>query len=236
MSKAKVEEYTDSDGAFRMKVVSSNGNILIATTEGYARKIDAKKAMKTAAVAIIKSLFCLAVLFISIPATAQTNTPPDFYGKFMGIAEDLGKAPWSIVTGYGRGLKGNKSVAFGALAYNFNENVGIILGEDYLWRGNSGFWNNIKGGITLQLKAHPFAFIGSTPLTNVVATPFVTECVATPRGSANLGNVMTAGVNFEVYAFANFAVDLGVQMENRVGQDYYSGNYLLGHVGLTRKF
>lgn len=152
---------------------------------------------------------------------------------------------WTVVGGYGRSLEsstklGNKNVAFAAVAYNFTENVGLIAGYDTLWSGSgatkSSTFNSLKGGLTLQLPTHPFAFIGSTFLTNVVATPFAGDVLATPKNGDAIGNIVTTGINFDLFAIKNFEVVSGFQYEKRTGQGDWDGNYILFHAGLSRRF
>jgi hypothetical protein len=178
-------------------------------------------------------------LVAGITTQAQTNAP-----SISGGIQEIGQAiaastNWTVVSGYGRSTSGNRNLAFFDVAYNFNENVGIVAGYDYLWsKGQQSQANIVKGGITLSATIHPFAFVGSTFLTNVVATPFAADLLATPSGNNNsgIGNIVTAGVNFDVLSFKNFELVSGLQYENRMGQGYWSGNYLMEHLGISRRF
>lgn len=167
---------------------------------------------------------------------SQTNAP-SFSGGLREIA-DAGSSStnWTIVGGAGRSTTGNKNLAFADLAYAFNDNVGAVVGYDYLWRPGADQLNAVKGGLTLQATIHPLAFIGSTFLTNVVGTPFVSALVATPRHGEDIGLITTAGINFDLYRFKNFSLDSGVQYENRTGQGEWNGNYIPLHLGISRKF
>lgn len=173
------------------------------------------------------------------PAQAQTNTSSGSFGdglKIMANALSSG-TNWTAIAGYGRGLTGNKNVAFADVAYSLNQNVGVIAGYDVLWGGGQHEANSVKGGVSLQTSIHPFAFIGTTFLTNVVATPFAADCLATPKdSSAGIGNIVTTGANVDIYAFSKFEVNVGAQYENRTGQGRWDGGYALFHAGLTRKF
>ena len=169
------------------------------------------------------------------PAASPTSAS---FGDGLKIIGDAvsSSTNWTAITGYGHSTKGQNNVAFAALAYNFNANVGLVAGYDYLWSGQSHTFNSVKGGVTLQLPMHPFAFLGSTVLTNIVATPFVADMVATPQSGSTIGNLISTGINFDVYAWKNFEIVSGLQYEQRNGQGGWDGNYVLFHLGLSRRF
>jgi hypothetical protein len=175
-------------------------------------------------------------------ASAQTNAPPTFTGGLQEMASAVSSSTnWTIVGGAGRGLTGNKNLAFGAVAYNFNENVGLLVGMDTLWTpsGAQPQQNNVvKGGITLSAPIHPFAFIGSSFLTNVVGTPFALALATQPSGgsSDSIGTVAGGGINFDIVSFKNFELVAGAEYESRSGAGYWNGNYALIHFGIGRRF
>ena len=184
-----------------------------------------------------KLFITLASLLLATGLNAQTNTAPSFQTGIEQIASALGSAPWTIVGGYGRSTTGNKNVGFSQVAYNFNQNVGLVFGYDVLWGGTMLHQTElVKGGITLSAPIHPFAFIGSTALTNVVGTPFVADLLAQPQGDANLGNLIVTGINFDLYKFKNFEIVAGAEYVNRSGQGAWDGNYICGHIGISRRF
>jgi len=76
---------------------------------------------------------------------------------------------------------------FADIAYAFNNNFESLLVVDELWRGDKRQFNSVKGGLTLQAPGHLFAFIGSTVLTNLRTTPFVSFLIATPKGHFRRG-------------------------------------------------
>ena len=145
---------------------------------------------------------------------------------------------WNALTGYGHSISGTgKNLTFVDVAYNISDNVGFVVGYDYLWANHQvGSFNAVKGGVNLQTTIHPFAFLGSTALTNILVQPFVADLLATPQGSGNIGNIVTTGVNWDFFSFKNFALGAGIQYENRTGQGNWDGNYILGHIAISRKF
>ena len=193
-------------------------------------------------------LFLAAVLFLLlavVAARAQTNTAvPTISGGVQEIADAIGSSTnWTIVGGAGRATHGNRDIAFGALAYSFNQNVGLLLGGDYLWsphQDQASSENVIRGGVTLQAPIHPFTFLGSGGgfLTNLVAEPFVVAAVANPTGGSkdSIGTVGTVGLNFELLKIKNFELVAGGQYETRSGAGFYNGNYVLFHLGIGRRF
>ena len=196
----------------------------------------------------LKLIIGLAALLASVTVQGQTNEipnllPPVPASSIQGGLQEIGQAVasstnWTVLSGYGRSLSDNRNLAFGAVAYNFNQNVGIVLGYDRLWaNGQPSVVNAVKGGITLSAKIHPFAFLGSPFFSKLEATPFVADLLATPRGNGNaLGNIVTTGVNFDVYSFKNFELGVGAQYEKRMGQGFWDGNYGVIHVAITRKW
>jgi hypothetical protein len=184
-----------------------------------------------------KTIAILTLAMLAVAGFAQSNPSASFTGAVQQFSEAVTSATnWTAIAGYGRSTAGNKNVAFADVAYNFNQNVGIVIGYDYLWAKGQSQANVVKGGVTLSATVHPFAFLGSTFATNIVATPFVADLLATPKNNSGIGNIITTGINFDVYSFKNFELGAGVQMERRYGQGYWNGNYWLGHIGVTRKF
>lgn len=173
---------------------------------------------------------------------AETNAliNPTISGGIQEIADAIGNSTnWTIVAGAGRGLQGNKNLAFADAVYSLNDNVGLVAGADYLWaKGQDDSANTVKGGITLKAQVHPFKFLGSTFLTNVVCQPFVVEAIATPYGNDNdsVATISTVGVNFDLAKVKNFTFVAGVQYEDRTGAGKYSGQYALIHLGFGRRF
>jgi hypothetical protein len=173
--------------------------------------------------------------------TTNTATPPANFNKIGAALKLIGQTlsestNWAAAAGYGRDVSGgDRNVAFAQLAYNFNDYVGLVLGYDYMFGAPGHQFNSVKGGMTLQLPMHPFAFIGSTFLTNLVCTPLVFDEIAT-SSSSSVANIVGAGVDFDLYNFGNLAIHAGVDYENRTGDAVWSGDYALFHFALTRNF
>lgn len=187
-----------------------------------------------------------AILLAAVNSHSQTvnrsNPVPGWQMATENIISNIFSGTnWSAVVGYGRSTahmvsNRGKNLAFADVAYGFSQNVGIIFGYDYLWAKGLNEQNTVKGGLTLQDPIRIFSFLGSTFLTNTVGTPWIGDALATPKGNNSLGNLFLFGVNFEAYPFSNMSVDLGIFGENRSGQGPWDGNYLAGHVGITRRF
>jgi hypothetical protein len=180
-----------------------------------------------------------ALLAIGFTAQAQTSTNPPSFSSGLGIMWDAvtTSTNWSVLGGYGHSTTGSKSIAFGDVAYNFTQNVGVVVGYDYLWApGRLNEANLVKGGVTLNATVHPFAFIGSTFLTNVVGQPFVADLLAQPQAGNDIGNIVTTGVNFNIVSISNYELSTGAQYEVRTGQGTWDGNYGLIHLAITRTF
>lgn len=183
-------------------------------------------------------LISVAALAFNCSAQSTTNSAPSLASGLSIIAQSVASATnWTVLSGYGRSSSGHNNLAFGALAYNFTQNVGVVAGYDNLWASGSGSQASIiKGGVTLSAPVHPFAFIGSTFATNIVGTPFVADLLATPKGGNAVGNIVTSGINFDIWRIKNFELTIGAQYEKRMGQANWDGNYIIGHLGISRRF
>ena len=183
-------------------------------------------------IATILAALCLCA--VAVKSNAQS---PSLAAGVTEIGNAVSSSTnWSVLAGYGRSTENANNLAFAAVAYNLNNNVGFVLGYDYLWNAKNNQFSAVKGGVSLQLPMHPFSFLGSTALTNITATPFVADLIATPRNGDAIGNIVTTGVNFDLYGFKNFELGAGVQYEKRSGQGEFNGNYILFHLGISRKF
>ena len=197
-------------------------------------------------------LTLIAVVALAFTARAQTNVitstnqvpnliPPSTNPVTQGF-EAIGQAVfdstnWTVATFGGADTTFAKYIVGVEAAYGFNQYVGLVAGvEDLFSKGHQSQFSAVKGGLTLSYPLHPFAFIGSTALTNIVADPFVSDQIATPSGSANLGNLLISGVNFNLYSWSNFEIVGGVDYEVRSGQGYWDGDYWLVHLGISRRF
>jgi len=191
--------------------------------------------MKTR-ILLLAALLCFAGI-----TQAQTNPPPSFSGGIQQIADAIGLAPWTAVFGAGRASTGNRNLAFGAVAYNFNQNVGAVIGVDRLWAPHQDVQqqdNALKGGLTLSAPIHPFAFLGSSFAfaTNVVGTPFVSALIATPTGgsSDSVATIATVGINFDLASWKGFTLGAGGQVETRSGSGYWNGTYYLADLNISK--
>lgn len=156
---------------------------------------------------------------------AQTNAPSFSVGLSEIEQAITDSTNWTLIGGYGHSLKGKNNLAFGDLAYSFNSNVGLVAGCDDLWAsGQRAQANIVKGGVTLGAHIRPFAFIGSTFLTNITANVFASDLLATPKGNSSaIGNIITTGLNFDLLSFKNLEFVAGVQLEKRMGQGNWDG-------------
>ena len=187
----------------------------------------------------MKKLYYAIMLVISVITNveAQTNQVPNLMGDFGNLAKDITSGTnWSIVGGYGLSTDGKNQVAYGVVAYDFTDNVGIIAGEDVLFSKGGHQWNSLKGGITLKTTIQPLKFTGVSWLENINGTPFVADLIATGNGGSSVGNIVATGMDFNLYAFKNFELSAGAEYNNRTGQGIYSGNYITGHLAISRKF
>ncbi len=170
--------------------------------------------------------------------------PTDTIGTLSGAFDELSSAianstNWTVAAGYGISLSGKaRQLGFVDVAYNVTDNLGLIVGADYLWGGSSGDteWNDVRGGLTLRARVHPFAFIGSTFLTNIVAIPFAADLIATPRSGDAVGNIIVAGAHWELYSIKNWELGALTAYESRSGQGDWNGNYGLIGITFSRKF
>lgn len=194
--------------------------------------------MSTNRITLIDAIV-LIILAVALSAFGQTNPPaPSLSGGISMIADSVASSTnWTVIGGYGHSTEHKNNLAFADLAYNLNQNVGLVAGYDKLWSPvQASEANIIKGGVSLSAKIHPFAFVGSTFLTNIVGTPFVADLLATPRSGSDVGNIVTTGINFDLCRLKNFDLGVGAQYEKRMGQGAYNGNYVLVHFGLSRRF
>lgn len=195
-----------------------------------------------------KLLILSAALLASQALHAQTNLTqvPNLLPPLPSVAagiEEIGAAVasstnWAIVGGYGHSIGGSEkaNLVFADVAYNFNDFAGLVLGYDYLWDGQGHELNAVKGGATLKLPMHPLVFLGFDSLTNFVMTPFASDLIATPQGGSSVGNIITSGFDFDLFAWNKLEIHAGVQWEQRTGDGRFDGNYGLVHAGISRNF
>ena len=78
---------------------------------------------------IIVSLCALCLCGQSL--SAQTNSFTDVFKEMVNAVSTA--KDWNLVGGYGHSLSGSHHLAFEDVVYNFNDNVGVLLGFDQLW-------------------------------------------------------------------------------------------------------
>ena len=136
---------------------------------------------------------------------------------------------FAFAAGGGRSTTGNRNLAFADLAYNFNQNVDLIIGYDYLSQPHASQVNLVKGGINLQADLKPFKSLG---FPNFTVTPFGFGLVAT--GDGTVSEILGGGVKTVIYSFKGFNVNVGVLYEKRTGDGIWNGEYLGGFFALSK--
>lgn len=202
--------------------------------------------MKNKIAGVIVGLSLIGGVMSASAQTVTTNQVPNLMPPsnnpvtqgFEAIGQAIvGSTNWTAAAFGGVDTTGSKYIIGAEVAYGFNQYVGLVAGvEDLFAKGHQSQFSAVKGGITLSYPLHPFSFLGSTALTNIVADPFISDQIATPSGNANLGNLLVYGINFNITSFSNFELVGGVDYETRTGQGYWDGDYWLIHVGISRRF
>ena len=164
-----------------------------------------------------KLIGLLTLIGLVASAQAQTNNPT-FAGGGVSLAGN------------------NRGVAFGGIGFNFNQNVGILLAEDYLWGHGLSSWNTVRGGITLQAPGHVFSFTGVDFLAKIPTILYVADCLAQPKAGNSIGNLVVSGVNADVFTVGKWQAGVGFAYEHRLGQGEFDGNYALGMLTFRRPF
>ena len=175
-----------------------------------------------------------ALVLVTVSAQAQTNA--SFLSSLTSMEQAATSGTnWSAVVGYGHSTKGNNSLEFGDVAYAFNDNLGAVVGLDSLQGSGVSLYNSVKGGLTLKTQIYPLAWTGIASLEKIPGQPFVGDLIATAK-DGSIGNIVTTGINFNVYQIRNYNIDVGAQYELRAGEGVFNGNYILFHVGISRSF
>ena len=196
-----------------------------------------------AAPSAVAALILFAFLLLGLSAQAQTTQVPNLITNNPSFLDGLktmeqavtSGTNWTFIGGYGHSLKGNNNLAFGDVAYDFNDNVGVVVGYDALRGSGVSQYNSLKGGVTLKTQIYPLAWTGIAKLAAIEGQPFAGDLIATAR-DGSVGNIVTTGINFNVYSFSRYVVDVGAQYELRAGEGVFNGNYALIHVGISRSF
>ena len=172
----------------------------------------------------------------NLPMSAPTQPAPSLSAGLQQIWDAASVSTnFAAAFGGGRATSGNKNLAFAEFCYNFNANVGLVVGYDYLWTareaGIPSSANLVKGGLTLHAPIKPLKQFGFDKFTVV---PFGFMLVATGNGSAS--EVMGGGLQTKILSFKGFNLNTGVIYEKRTDAGYWNGNYVAGFLGISKGF
>lgn len=144
-----------------------------------------------------------------------------------------GSTNFAVAIGGGRGIKGNKNLAFADYVYNISGNVGVILGYDALKvDGGATTYNFVKGGLQLKADIYPLKNFG---LETFKVTPFAAILMSSHSG--NVGEVVVAGASHRWALSKSWGLNVGAFYENRTGgNDPGNGVYVCGLLALSRNF
>lgn len=176
-----------------------------------------------------------------LTAQAQTNsvpnTPPSVTQLAKDIASVISGSGWTAGGGIGHSISGSgRSVAGFGVAYDFNNTpIGLYLGYDYLFSKTQSQQNVVKGGITVNATIEPLAFLSSS-LTNITATLYAGELMATGIGNNAVGAITVTGAKIHLTNFKNFEISVDPWYENRQGQAGWDGHYVGAYIMATRMF
>jgi len=181
---------------------------------------------------------------VSLVASAQTVTVtnpapamPSFSSGLQEIYDSVTVSTnYAVALGGGRATTGNRNLAFADYVYNVSENVGLVLGYDYLWTakaaGVPSQANLVKGGITLSAKIYPLKNFG---LTNTAVTPFANVLLATGNGSAS--EIITAGGKLNIATFGGgWNLSAVGFWETRKDAGYWTASYVCGALAVSKGF
>lgn len=170
--------------------------------------------------------------------TTTTNPLKDatLSDGFQVIYDNLaGSTNFAVAFGGGRGIKGDKNLAFADYVYNVSDNVGLLLGYDAIraGSGNSTTYNFVKGGLQLKADIYPLKNIG---LPDFKVTPFAGILISSHDGS--VGEIVLAGASHRWALSQNWGFNVGGFYENRTGGNDSSlnGVYVCGFAAFSRNF
>ena len=200
------------------------------------------------------NLILAAMLLCGLVASAQTtNTAPPASFASAGVTippqladpsisgglqqiydAALGSTNFVVALGGGRSTKGKNNLAFADYIYNFNQNVGAVLGYDYLWsnvKGTPTSLNFVKGGLNVKAEIAPLK--GIAP--NFKVTPFGAILIDTSGGQ--VGQIVVAGADYHIGIAKGWNFNVGGFYENRTGGNTaYDGAYICGHIAVSKGF
>ena len=191
----------------------------------------------------ITSIIGAVLLATAVTVQAQSSLGDGISAAWASLTSGTN---WAASVAYGRStahMATSKGMNLAAvdLVYDVAVNtngtaVALLAGYDCLWNSQVSQFNSVKGGLSLNQTLRPFSFIGSTFLTNIVGTLYGGELLANPQNNNSVGNLTIAGIDLDLFKFANFSFDVGGEYENRSGQGVYDGNYAIGHLAIFRRF
>ncbi len=196
------------------------------------------------ALAYILSTIIIACLFAtSLQVKAQTITVtnpapamPSFSAGLQQIYDSVAVSTnYALAFGGGRSTTGNKNLGFADYVYNVSQNVGLVVGYDYLWTakkyGIASQANLIKGGISFSALIYPLKNFG---LTNFAVMPFANGLVATGNGSAS--EIITAGGKFTFASFSGWNFGGVGFWETRKDAVYWTADYICAALEFDKGF
>lgn len=171
-----------------------------------------------------------------LKAQTITNAPSPLSSGLQQIYDAATSSTnFGVAIGGGRSTIGQRSLAFADLAYNFNQNVGLLIGYDYLTASKHlnqpSQANLVKGGLNLQVDLKPFKNFG---LTNFTLTPFGFALMAS--GNGNVSEILGGGVKTKILSFKGVDLNAGVLYEDRTGAGFWNGRYVAGFLALSKGF
>jgi hypothetical protein len=176
------------------------------------------------------------LLACGLSVKAQTILPPSFTGLMTNVWGAITGPGWTAGGGYGHSVSGvGRNIAGAGVAYDFVNGVGLYVGYDTLWSHSQSQQNTVKGGVTLNATITPLSFLSSS-LTNITATVYVGELMATGIGNNAVGAITVTGAKIHLLNFKNFELHIDPWYENRQGQSYWDGNYVGVYLMATRLF
>jgi len=194
----------------------------------------------------LAAIICAFLILLGMSAQGQSNSPVTFSQWLSNVGLDLkqgmtiatSETNWDIVAGGGHSLKGSTWLGYADIAYSFNDNVGIVLGDDALHGQGVSLFNSVKGGVTLQAEIFPLKWTGVSWLENIAGVPSISDLLATPYGGGSIGNLVVVGLHFKVADISGgkWNILVGGEFERRSGQGQFDGNYGMIDGALHRSF
>lgn len=192
----------------------------------------------------IKSLIGAAILLVAITSQAQTSTNSTSpLQDIINLAADVGNGPWGVYSGYGHSISGpGASLVFTGISYDLVTNAiddgfgsGAIVGYDDTFTSHTHQINSVNGGWQVSWTGKPLSFIGSSVLTNVVATVMAYQVIATPEKGSAVGAITGTSISFDIGEWSGFHLKALGMYESRNGTAF-NGNWLCGGLAVAHKF